>query len=82
MASTDSQFKLRLPEALEILLAEAADANRRSKTAETLSRLEQSFIIPIDIDSSATDASLVHVVLGLDRKLTALCQHLGVKLDS
>ncbi|MNJ48611.1 Arc-like DNA binding domain protein [compost metagenome] len=84
MARTDAhaQFNLRLSQALDDLIVTAATTNNRSKTAEIVTRLEQSFTNPQGTDPSTIDASIVQAVLGLDRKLTALCNHLGVKLDS
>lgn len=81
MARTDAQHKHRLPHALKDLLDDAARANKRSLTAEINARLEQSFS---SSDGKALEgaASSVPALLGLDRKLSALCSHLGVKVES
>jgi len=42
MSRKDPQFNLRLPENLKSYLAEQAEANHRSQTAEVIYRLEQS----------------------------------------
>lgn len=47
MAREDLHFRLRIPEELKKAVEEAADANRRSMTAEIVSRLEQSFRAPL-----------------------------------
>lgn len=44
MAREDLHFRLRIPEDLKQKIQEAAEANRRSMTAEIVARLEQSFL--------------------------------------
>ncbi len=43
MSRTDPQFNLRIPQELRDRVVEAAQANKRSVTAEILARLEESF---------------------------------------
>ncbi|WP_090312016.1 Arc family DNA-binding protein [Pseudomonas linyingensis] len=43
MSRTDPQFNLRIPHELRDRVMEAAQANKRSATAEILARLEASF---------------------------------------
>lgn len=43
MARDDLHFRLRLPEEIKLKIEEAAEANRRSMTAEIVARLEESF---------------------------------------
>lgn len=43
MAREDLHFRLRIPEDLKAKIAEAAERNRRSMTAEIILRLEESF---------------------------------------
>jgi hypothetical protein len=47
MAREDLHFRLRLPEALKAAVEQAAEENRRSMTAEIVTRLEQSFEEPL-----------------------------------
>lgn len=46
MARDDLHFRLRLPEDVKAQIEKAAEANRRSMTAEIVSRLEQSLLLP------------------------------------
>lgn len=43
MSREDHQFRLRLPEPLRSQIAQAAQNNRRSMTAEIVARLESTF---------------------------------------
>lgn len=82
MARSDAQHNHRLPPALKSLLDDAARANKRSLTAEINARLEQSFSSSVAGKTLEGGESPVPALLGLDRKLSALCSHLGVKLES
>lgn len=43
MSRDDHQFRLRLPESVRSQIAQAAQDNRRSMTAEIIARLESTF---------------------------------------
>jgi uncharacterized protein (DUF1778 family) len=79
MARTDAQVNQRMPQALKAMLVEAAKLNRRSLTEEINSRLERSFESSESTITSASDVPNAAAMLMLDRKLSALCDHLGVK---
>lgn len=49
MSRDDLHFRLRIPAELKARVQAAAEANRRSMTAEIVDRLEQSFAPPIDL---------------------------------
>lgn len=57
MAKDDLYFRLRIPEELKAKVAEAAEANNRSMTAEILTRLAMSFPNP-DFDRLARAQAL------------------------
>jgi len=79
MARTDAQVNQRMPHTLKAMLQEAAKLNKRSLTEEINARLERSFETSDTTINSASDAPNAAAMLMLDRKLSALCDHLGVK---
>ena len=76
MAIDDAQFKLRLSGSLHARLTNTAHDNKRSINAEIVTRLEQSFV------ERSADISVAESVAELDRKLGAICEHLGIKTDN
>lgn len=66
MARNDPQLNLRLPAALKHQLEEAAKANKRTVTAETVARLQQTFA-----DASGLSVSSTLVSSGSKNGLTA-----------
>lgn len=82
MAREDVQFNYRMPKALKDMLEAAAEGNKRSMTAEINARLERSFAEPSTSIAQRDSESPVPVMLSLDRKLSALCSHLGVKFEN
>ncbi len=82
MARDDAQVNHRMPHALKEMIEAAAKVNKRSVTAEMNARLEQSFASTPAGAIQEGGESPVPVLLSLDRKINALCSHLGVKLES
>lgn len=58
MSRTDPQFNLRIPQELRDRVLEAAQANKRSATAEILARLEASFAAEQAAEAPAESAGL------------------------
>lgn len=83
MTRTNPQHKHRFESvALKEMLSEAASANGRSLTAEINARLKKSFESGSNEGGISHDASVLPALLTLDTKVEALCQHLGVKVES
>lgn len=94
MSRNDLQVNFRMPSGLKQALSAAADANKRSLTAELQSRLETSFQKEGgSVESGASNASgentgtvvdsldagaVIALLLSLDKKVNALCTHLGI----
>lgn len=64
MARTDSQLNLRLPAELKALLEKAADENKRSVTAETVSRLEAGMPANVTIRDYFAAKALEALIVG------------------
>lgn len=81
MKRTDLQFKVRLPEALDELLSVAAKDNNRSKSAEMITRLEQSFrahdVSKQAIESNGLEAATISAV----QRLEAIFERAGVDIE-
>lgn len=56
----DAQFNIRLPADLKVSLEEAAVSNKRSTSAETISRLQDSFKPSLDREATEEWVKLVH----------------------
>lgn len=70
MAQNDPHFKIRMPPDLKDRLERAAKSQNRSITAEIVSRLEDSFPIPIQPDLpglAQSDASMAELLRAFSR---------------
>ena len=81
MARDDAQVNHRMSYALKSMIESAAKANKRSVTAEINARLEGSFAGDQPTQINLGGESPIPVLLSLDQKLSALCTHLGVRVD-
>lgn len=73
MSRSDPQFNYRIPDHLKALLLDSAKANNRSMTAELNAILERTFT-PSQSQEGGEQAGLKL----LDKKLSAICAHLGI----
>ncbi|MDG1581003.1 Arc family DNA-binding protein [Pseudomonas sp. GOM6] len=73
MSRSDPQFNYRIPDHLKALLLDSAKANNRSMTAELNAILERTFT-PSLPQACGEQADLK----SLDKKLSAICAHLGI----
>ncbi|NBJ13340.1 Arc family DNA-binding protein [Microvirga arsenatis] len=77
MSREDPHFRLRFPEELRAKVEKAAEANRRSMTAEILARLERSFDKEqrFDILSRMSKEALLQVAIDqIDRNQETLAE--------
>ncbi|MBK3797538.1 hypothetical protein CXF92_18540 [Pseudomonas sp. Choline-3u-10] len=80
MSRTDPQFNLRIPAELRDKISRAAERNKRSATAEIISRLEQSFerdiarFIHTGVSPNTTLDEIEEVKLGLSIAMEQLAQ--------
>ena len=71
MARTDQQFPLRLPPELKEKLESACKESGRSKNAEAVYRLEQTFSRNQNDFNAGYNACMVHMLIATTKVLTA-----------
>lgn len=88
MSRSHQQVNFRMALALREALEAAAEINKRSLTAEINARLENSFLAGNEdepVQAGQHHASLHEsgqpILLALDKKLNALCKHLGLDVS-